>query len=287
MAAGQVRPARVPPEFLDAYDEVLAQWPVPAEAIRIPTRFGATRVNACGPAQAPPLLLLHGGGATSTVWFANVADLAAAHRVYAPDLMGHAGRSVAEGAPIDTAEDMVEWLGAVLDGLGLTATDVVGHSYGGWLALSHALRAPDRVRKLALLDPTRCFTGYRPQYLARSLPLLLRPSPQRVRGFLAWESGGARFDPRWLALAGLAARYPAARVAGGRQPDPRRVRSLLAPTLILLAERSRAHDIRRVEAVARAQIGDLRVATVPDASHHTMPSMPAAAINRHLVDFLA
>src|SRR2546423_3023605 len=97
-------------DFFEAYDAVLARWPIAVETVDLRSAYGTTRVNACGPAGAPPLVLLPGGGATSTVWVANVAALAARHRAYAVDLVGDAGRSVADGRPVRTPADLVDWL---------------------------------------------------------------------------------------------------------------------------------------------------------------------------------
>ncbi|MFJ3805059.1 alpha/beta fold hydrolase [Streptomyces sp. NPDC090073] len=130
--------------FRIAYEKVLAKWPADREALTVATPFGATRVNACGPRDAPPLLLLPGGGsATSVSWYAQAADLARVRRVHAPDLIGAPGL----GAPAGdrhprTVADLVGWVDALLDGLGAEAADVGGHSYGAWIALHHALRSP-------------------------------------------------------------------------------------------------------------------------------------------------
>lgn len=90
-------------EFRAAYDAVLARWPVPAEPIVLPSAYGTTRVNACGPAGAPALVLLPGGGATSTVWFANVAELSRDHRVYAIDPVTDPGDTGPDARPVRTA----------------------------------------------------------------------------------------------------------------------------------------------------------------------------------------
>ncbi|MGB6069620.1 MAG: hypothetical protein WBG53_03660, partial [Rhodococcus sp. (in: high G+C Gram-positive bacteria)] len=49
-------------EFFSAYDRVLLKWPADTQAIDVKTVHGTTRLNACGPADGPALVLLPGGG---------------------------------------------------------------------------------------------------------------------------------------------------------------------------------------------------------------------------------
>src|SRR4051812_9928478 len=153
--AGDAWPGRA--EYFAAYDAVLAQWPVTIDTVDVSSPYGTTRVNVCGPRDGEPLILLSGGGATSTVWFANVGELSRAHRVYAVDVIGQAGRSVSNGRAVDDLTGFMDWLDRLLGELNLDRASLCGHSYGGWLALNYALHAPQRVRRLALLDPTDCF----------------------------------------------------------------------------------------------------------------------------------
>lgn len=229
--------AEDPTRFLAAYDAVLDHWPVPVDRMDLASVYGTTRVIACGPVDGEPLVLLHGGGATSAVWFANVADLSRTRRVYAVDRIGEAGRSLRGGRPVRSVDDLLDWLDGVLDGVldggldgsGPSRVDLCGHSYGGWIALTYALRTPQRVRKLALLDPTQCFAGYRAEYLLRALPLLIRATSRRARAFLAWETHGAEVDPAWLELYGLAAEFPRTKVVVGKRPTSRQLGELDDP----------------------------------------------------------
>lgn len=77
----------------------------------------------------------------------------AGYRVLAPDLRGH-GRSTA--LPPWTLERHAEDVLAVIEARGLGSATVVGHSYGGVVALHLARLAPRRVRSLLLLDPAVC-----------------------------------------------------------------------------------------------------------------------------------
>ncbi|GAA4566146.1 alpha/beta fold hydrolase [Planotetraspora kaengkrachanensis] len=273
-------------EYLAAYDAVLAQWPVPVESARLRSPYGTTHVNVCGPREGPPLVLLHGGGATSTVWFGQVELLSRTRRVYAVDTIGEAGRSVADGRPVTTQADLMDWLDGLFNGLDLDAADLCGHSYGGWLALGYALHAPKRVRRLTLLDPTDCFAGLRLSYRLRSVPLFVRPDADRMRAFIHWETGGAAVDPAWLRLMCLGAEFPRSKVVMPRRPASERLRASDVPALVLLAGRSRAHDVREVAAGARRLLPHVVTEVLPGVSHHGVPSEDPGPLGRALEEFL-
>ncbi|MEV4747866.1 alpha/beta fold hydrolase [Streptosporangium sp. NPDC049248] len=272
--------------FLAAYDAVLERWPVQVEPIDLPSAYGTTRVNACGPADGPPLILLHGGGTTAAMWFANVAEFARRHRVYAVDRIGEPGRSARGERPPRSVPDLLGWLDGVLDGLGVGSAAVCGHSYGGWVALTYGLHAPQRVRRLVLLDPTQCFGGFRVGYLARALPSLIRPTASRARAFLAWETDGAETDPAWPRLYGLAAEFPDTKIVTGKRPEPGLLRTLTTPTLVLLAGRGKAHPPHRIAAAATRLLPNAETAVLPDLSHHAMPWHQASDLNARVVGFL-
>ncbi|MFG3039200.1 alpha/beta fold hydrolase [Streptomyces sp. NPDC048330] len=277
----------VPDSFRAAYAEALHRWPEPVDRHDLPTPYGVTRVNTWGPAAAPPLVLLPGGGATSTVWGAcAAAGLARRHRVHGVDLMGDPGFSVPRpGYPVRSVDDLVGWLDAVLDGIGTAGSGtgpvvLGGHSYGAWIAAHYAARRPERVTGLVLLDPTRVFVGLRPGYVLRALPMLVRPTPERIRSFLTWESRGAALDTAWLRLQEESAGFPSVRPVNGPLPDPTRLREL--PVRVLLAEHARCHDSGRVARTVAEVLPQARTEIVPAVSHHAFPLAAADEIVRRL-----
>ncbi|MFI5866405.1 alpha/beta fold hydrolase [Streptomyces sp. NPDC051546] len=271
--------------FRAAYDAALGEWPGPVEAVDLPTPYGITRVNSCGPADAPPLVLLPGGGATSLVWGAVAAGAARTHRVHALDLVGDPGLSVpAPGRAIRSVTDLVGWLDAVLDGLGAQGPLTLGgHSYGAWIAAHYAARSAARLDRLVLIDPTQVFAGLRPGYVLRALPVLVRPTPERLRSFLDWETRGAALDPAWLRLQDESARFPAHRPVTGTRPDLAALAT--APGMrvdVLFAERARCHDAVRAARAARAALPGARVEVLPGVGHHALPLTAAEEITRRL-----
>ncbi|ROO50987.1 pimeloyl-ACP methyl ester carboxylesterase [Micromonospora sp. Llam0] len=134
------------------YRALLRRWPVPATESTVPTRHGDTFVIVCGPRDAPPVVLLHGGSFNSAAWIGDVATWAQTHRVYAVDVIGEPGLSAPSRPPL-TSGSYAEWLDDVLAAFDIGQAAFVGASLGGWLALDYAQRRPERITRLALLVP--------------------------------------------------------------------------------------------------------------------------------------
>jgi pimeloyl-ACP methyl ester carboxylesterase len=124
---------------------------------------------------------------SSRQWSRLAETLASTHRVVAPDLLGSgANPAWPDDEPFDLRQD-VEAIESVVDELGGEA-HVVGHSYGGLLALTLARRAPERVRSLAVYDPVAFGVLYAPDD-AEGLADLARAASTPV--FTDYERGGS------------------------------------------------------------------------------------------------
>jgi pimeloyl-ACP methyl ester carboxylesterase len=135
------------------YRELLERWPAGTRQLRVPTREGETFVVNCGPADAPPVVMLQGSGANAAMWLPDIAAYAQRLRPYAVDVIGEPGASAPSRPPLGSAA-YAEWLDDVLDGLNLDRAALVGVSLGGALALDYAVRRPQRVAQLVLLAPS-------------------------------------------------------------------------------------------------------------------------------------
>jgi pimeloyl-ACP methyl ester carboxylesterase len=150
-------------------------------------RSGLTlRVLVAGAADADPLLLLHGWGASVYMWRDWFAPLAAAgRRVIAVDLPGHGLSDKPDDATTYSLDGMVAAVSELMDAEGLTNADVVAQSMGGTISIQIAEAHPHRIRRLVLVNPA-CFGLVRIQRLARMV------SPPVVDRLLP------RLVPRWL-----------------------------------------------------------------------------------------
>ncbi len=254
-------------DYMAAYDAVFSRWPVPSTGILIPTRFGKTHVNASGAVAAPPLILLPGNFTSSTDWFHNIAGLSRTNRVYAVDVMGDVGKSIPDRMPASRV-DYADWLDDLLTGLKIEKTQLLGMSYGGFLAVNFALRFPQRVNRLVLLCPGLPLAPFTIHWMIRGMPMLLSSSRGAAEWFLAGASvkGYTRGDPVHeafvtgvTALRSKSVMRPVIETAEWKQ--------LHIPTLLLVGEKEILYDARAALQQAKALIPGIEAEPVPDAGH--------------------
>lgn len=100
--------------------------------------------------EGTPVLMIHSSGLGAFQWRRSLRRFRP-RPVWAPDLIGYGGSDAwTEPGPKDWTQDLAV-VAELLESLG--EADVVGHSYGGHLALHLARELPDRVRRLALHEP--------------------------------------------------------------------------------------------------------------------------------------
>ena len=136
--------------------------------------------------KGPPVLLLHGFGASTYTWRHITPELARTHRVIAVDFKGF-GQS---DKPFDerySVLDQAELIAQLIEDKDLRDLTIVGHSFGGGVALRLALEANTRlggrIARLVLLDSI----AYQQQIPVRSTPRRSRRPPEstpssRARG---------------------------------------------------------------------------------------------------------
>ena len=183
-----------------------------------------------GPPDAPPLLLIHGSGASGASWSLMVPALAGHHHVIRVDLPG-----CGESPPAGTFEvpEQARRVAAVLDRRGLRHVAVAGHSSGGYVATALAEQRPDLVRSIAVIDSGPSLDALLPQ------PLILRALLAPPLGPLIWA---VRADA-WI-RAGIRAttagpvEVPDDMIAGVRGITYRSMRKVLRRNGEYLTERS-------------------------------------------------
>ena len=274
-------------KYVAAYESTLTLWTIPYEFLEIPTQWGRTHVIACGPKDAPPLVLLHGMHLSATMWFSNVAALSRNYRIYAVDTIGGVGRSVVVHS-LKSRIDLACWLSAVLDGLGITQTHLLGHSYGGWLALNFALNVSERIKRLILMAPV----GLHPfvsQFWLRGIPAMLFPCRSFITSFMKWMTvEGFVVNELFVEQFVLGMRTfrfrPHIRVLSTTFTDDE-LRQIKSDTLLLIGGKEVIYDPRAAVNHAKQLIQNIQAEVIPNASHG-LPMERPELVNERILSFI-
>jgi pimeloyl-ACP methyl ester carboxylesterase len=188
-------------KFMAAYDRAFALWPRPFEEFDIETATATTRVHAYRPhPDGPPVVLLTGAGGNAAHWYPHVAALAKAGPVFGIDLPGDANPSV-QRAPLTPPASSAAWLDELLAQLSDRPAHLVGFSYGGWVAMNQAIRAPGRVASVTLLDPAGLTKVDARFYRWLTITGLASLTPLPLRRRLArWLDNPAMLDQEMMTL---------------------------------------------------------------------------------------
>lgn len=94
------------------------------------------------------IVLIHGFGLDSRIWDKQVEELSKTNKVVTYDLRGFGESSLPSGK-YDHTEDLHE----LLKNLKISNPEIVGHSFGGEIAVDYALEYPEEVKSLVLVSP--------------------------------------------------------------------------------------------------------------------------------------
>ncbi|MEO3782202.1 alpha/beta fold hydrolase [Actinocorallia sp. B10E7] len=273
--------------FLEAYEEAMRLWPSPRSGVEVETSYGTVYVHRHGPESGEPVVLLHGHGANASTWYPQVGELGERHPVFAIDTLDDPGRSV-QRAPAVGSRDNARWLDETLAALKVDGVHLVGHSYGGWLALNQAIHAPERLASVTLLDPGglqkvpfRFLVNLMVGVLAMQAPRRFRPRLARLLANVALVAPPELMKPTMFAARAFKPNSrPPARLFTDEE-----LRSVGLPVLALLAQRSTLLDPVSAGARLRSLVPSVRVEIVPGVGHG-LPLEEPRLVNERILRFV-
>ena len=207
-----------------------------------------------------PLVLLHGNGEDGSYFLHQMEAFSREFLVYALDTRGH-GRSPRGSAPF-TISQFAEDLLAFLDEQGLKRVNLLGFSDGGNIALTFALRHPERVRRLVLNGANLTPRGVKAWV---QLPIVLG---YQIASRL--KSPKARTNAEMLGLMVHEPQIPPSELAG-----------LMMPVLVIAGTRDMIRE-DHTRLMAR-EIPGARLALIP--GNHFIARRNPAAFNRAVWSF--
>lgn len=276
--------------YRQAYAEAMRAMPQPARTVDIRTDWGTVRgylwENAATRFRTP-IALFPGWTSGVPMWSENLPGLIEERPVYAFDALGDAGLSV-QTRKLESNADQAEWIDQVLAGSNLERVHIAGHSFGGWLSVNYAVRKPERVASVSVLDPPLVFASLPLSVIVTSIPASIPWLPSSWRDAALENIGGGPVD-----LADPVARMIAVAVEhyAPKKPAPEQIttdqlRGMRMPVFVALAGRSFLEDAPGSAAMARANIPRATVRIWPQATH-SLPMEYPGEVDDALLDFIA
>lgn len=246
------------------------------EERRVPVRGDMFAASITQEGAGPPLLFLHSLpviGADAP----GLQRLAARYTVIAPQHPGFGASSGIEH--VDDILDLAGYYLDLLDELGIESLPVVGHGFGGMIALEMAAMDRHRVPRLVLVSPIGLWLEQTPSpdpftLSSRALAEHIFVDPERAKGYLP-ERGA-------LPSSEEVVQFTQAQASLGKfiwpLPDKglrKRIHRVKAPALILWGDRDRLNPPAYGEAF-RALLPNARLDLIPDASSMLIVENPDA-----------
>lgn len=278
-------------QYIQAYEAVLKQWPVPYEELYIPTRFGDTHVIASGPKDAVPLALLHPSGGSATIWYRNIEKLSQHYRTYAIDTISEPNKSILTRliSSRQHCQDFADWTEDLFNGLQIESADIVGNSFGGFLALNTVLSLPERVKKAVLISPAATFVPI-PAWYWHFMPAnLFGPLFGSKRILLDpydWIWQDFPKDECIAQLRALTAIYGHPRHWFPSVFSDKELRKIRTPVLLLIGDHEVIYKPERAIKRAIRLIYGLKAEIIPNANH-IAEYTAADLVNEKILNFLA
>ena len=265
------------------FTDAIAQ---PYDALELDVEGARIAYRAWGKPGHPSVVLVHGGAANAAWWDHVAPFLAAEHRVVAIDLSGHGSSDRRDDYSLDTwSEEAL----AVARHESDSRPIVIGHSMGGFVALTAAHHHGAEMRGVAAIDsPVREMSPETRAWLAKNSslpPHKIRPDRETILGRFKTlpDDEGLEYIRRHIAEQSIR------EVEGGwswkfdpqiflnSQMEPEDLASAECEVALVRGERGMATtDI--TSSVAEILGGHVPVTLVPDAGHHIMLDQPIALI---------
>lgn len=158
--------------ILSLYEKQLKRMNKKYEDIYIDTSFGKTHLIETGNMSGNPLLVFHGGNATTAYNLLASDFLMNDFHIYAVDTIGHPGKS-AEVSLSPNNYDYGKWAAEVIEKLGYEKISCFGGSFGAGIIAKTMCVAPDKIKRVVLYIPSGISNAPAINSLSMMMPMIM------------------------------------------------------------------------------------------------------------------
>jgi len=286
------RSERIRERYLEYYDARAKDWPTGLEEKMVSTSFGQTFVRINGSAEDPPIVLLPGGGATSLIWKNNIEELSENYRVYALDQIYDFGRSIYT-RPMSSPDEYALWLDELFTKLDLgDSINLVGYSYGGWVAGQFILHFPHRLNKAVLLSPAYTVFPCSKEFEKKALAGLI-PLKYLAKSALYWtcddmvqtEDGIRMAEDRLDAISIAIRSYKPKIPLSMTVLTDEELQGINVPVLYLVGENERLYSVKEAVDHLNTVAPGIETTVIPNTGHCMLITYPEI-VTEKILEFL-
>ena len=257
------------------YDKQLSKLNMPFTDIYVKTSFGKTHLVEIGNKTGKPLLVFHGGNATTAYNLLRCQFLLNDFRIYAVDTIGHPGKSD-EVCLSHKGYDYGKWASEVIDKIGYDSIACFGGSFGGGILAKLMCVAPQKIDKAVLIVPAGISNAVPISSMAMLIPLLqYRITKQKkylVKTALYMALQEEVLDEDTMEILKNSFDHVKIKTAMPTNIEKKRLSNYCSPTLIIASEKDCLFPARKVLYRARKIISDCQTVELNASGHiHILP----------------
>ena len=159
-------------EILRLYDKQLERLHATYRDLYVDTSFGRTHLIETGAFNGEPLLVFHGGNATSAYNLLACDFLFNDFHIFAVDTIGNPGKS-AETSLSAFNYDYGKWAGEVIDALGYESISLFGGSFGGGIIAKTMCVVPEKIKRVVMYIPSGIKNAFQLKNASMMFPMIM------------------------------------------------------------------------------------------------------------------
>jgi pimeloyl-ACP methyl ester carboxylesterase len=258
------------------YDEQVSELNIEYEDIYVDTRFGKTHIIKTGNPYGKPVLLFHGGNSTTPYYLRGFLSLRGRYLIYAPDTMGHPGKS-AQTVLSPKNLEYGEWASDIIGGLGYKQMICIGGSFGGGILAKLMCVSPDRISKAVMIVPSGiCNVSTANILLKLGIPMVLylitKSEKSLKKAILPMAVYESEIDESTLKMVRHTFNHVCVKAGMPSNVKADEIANYKAPTLLITGEKDILFPGEKVIARAREIMPDLTTHLMTGCGHMNMMS---------------
>lgn len=273
-------------QIFDLYDRQLAELDIPYEDGLVKTSYGYTHVIKTGNHKGSPLMIFHGGNATTAYTLLSLKFLLKDFLIYGVDTIGHPGKSD-EVSLSHKKYDYGKWASEVITGLGYDSIRCFGGSFGAGILAKTMCVAPEKISKAVLYVPAGIKNAPSYKLASMGMPMVMYwitgNENWLLKSILPMSLDIKHIDKNLYKTAKSSIDYAKIKTRMPNNVDQDLMRKCCAPTLLIASTKDCLFPAHKVIPQAKKMINDCTIHKITDRGHiHRLRSEE----ERMIIDFL-